>query len=173
MTAHVIRGENAASLSLDELANELRLIQSGSKRIAIIGTRNLSITHQQIIEFISNGLVVAGNTIVTSGGSSGVNFAAIKGAVKGDTNNLEVILPQTAQQQSLELQEYLKTLKIVVEHPERLEMEFSEASRICYHEIIDSCHQLICFVYHDSNTLLKAIEYAKINHKIVTAFYLD
>ena len=34
----------------DSLAHELATIQQSSKKIAIIGSRNLPITHQQIIE---------------------------------------------------------------------------------------------------------------------------
>ena len=173
MTTHLIRGESETTLSLDELASELRLIQSGSKRISIIGTRNLSITHQQIVETIACSLTQEGNTVITSGGASGVNLAAIKGALKGNPEKLEVILPQTIKLQSSEVQECLKQVRVITEHPERLNMEFAEASRICYNEIVDTAHQLICFLYHDSNTLLKAVEYAKINHKIVTVFYLD
>lgn len=173
MTTHLIRGESETSLSLDELASELRMIQSASKRISIIGTRNLSITHQQIVETIACSLTQEGNTIITSGGASGVNFAAIRGALKGNPEKLEVILPQTIKQQPGEVQECLKQVRVIIEHEDRTEMEFAEASRICYNEIIDTAHQLICFLYHDSNTLLKAIEYAKLNHKIVTAFYLD
>ncbi len=173
MSIHLINSESETSLSLDELANELRWIQAGSKRISIIGTRNLSITHQQVVEMISSASVQAGNTIITSGGASGVNFAAMQGALKSAPEKLEVILPQTISQQALEVQECLKQVKLVIEHPDRAEMEFAEASRICYHEIIDTAHQLICFLYHDSNTLIKAVDYAKFNHKIVTIFYLD
>ncbi len=174
MTIHFISGESETSLSLDELASELRLIQSGEKRISIIGTRNLSITHQQIVETISYALVEAGNTVITSGGASGVNFAAIKGALRASKGEkLEVILPQTVKEQAGEVQELLSQVRMVVEHPDRVEMDFAEASRICYNEIIDTSHQLICFLYHDSNTLIKAVDHAKFNHKIVTVFYLD
>ena len=173
MTSHLINSEDKTSLSLEELANEFRLIQSGSKRISIFGTRNLPITHQQIVEILASSLAEAGNIIVTSGGVSGVNFATIQGTLRHHAHKLEVVLPQTIAQQSPEVQESLKQVNLVVEHPERLEMEFAEASRICYNEIIDTTHQLICFLYHNSNTLKKAIEYAKLNHKIVTAFYLD
>jgi DNA recombination-mediator protein A len=173
VTIHLIDSESETTLSLDELASELRLIQSGSKRISIIGTRNLSITHQQIVETISSALTQAGNTIITSGGASGVNFAAIQGALKSAPDKLEVILPQTTKEQTLEVQECLKQVKVVIEHVDRVNMEFAEASRICYNEIVDTAHQLICFLYHDSNTLMKAVEYAKFNRKIVTVFYLD
>ena len=35
--------------TVDELAMELATIQQSAKRIAVIGSRNLAITHQQII----------------------------------------------------------------------------------------------------------------------------
>lgn len=173
MTNHLVSGETETDLSLDELANEFKIIQSGSKRISIFGTRNLSITHQQVVETIACALTQAGNTIITSGGASGVNFAAIEGALKGDPTKLEVILPQTINEQSPEVQEKLKEVRHIAEHKDRVDMDFAEASRICYNEIVDSAHQLICFLYHDSNTLAKAVEHAKFNHKIVTVFYLD
>lgn len=52
-------------------------------------------------------------------------------------------------------------------------MTLADASRICNREIIDECQQLICFLYHDSETLKESIEYAHMQHKIVTVFYLD
>ena len=61
--------------TVDQLAMELATIQQSEKRIAIIGSRNLPITHQQIIETLSFALVSQGNTIITSGGSSGTNAA--------------------------------------------------------------------------------------------------
>ena len=67
--------------TIDQLAMELATIQQSAKRIAIIGSRNLPITHQQIIETLSFALVSQGNTIITSGGSSGTNAATIRGAM--------------------------------------------------------------------------------------------
>ena len=55
--------------TVDELAMELATIQQSAKRIAIIGSRNLPITHQQMIETLATALVMQGNTIITSGGS--------------------------------------------------------------------------------------------------------
>ena len=173
MTTHFISSENTETMSLDELANQFKMIQSGEKRIAIIGTRNLPIIHQQIIETLSYALAQARNTIVTSGGISGVNSAVIRGAMKADPNLLEVILPQTLNEQNAEIHSLLKNLKILIEHPERLSMDFVEASRICYNEIVSSAHQVISFVYHDSRTILQAVEYAKLSKKIVTEFFLD
>ena len=66
--------------TVDELAQELATIRQSAKKIAIIGSRNLPITHQQMIETLATALVMQGNTIITSGGSSGTNAAAIRGA---------------------------------------------------------------------------------------------
>jgi hypothetical protein len=175
LTNHFVinESETQGSLSLSELNNELQLIQSGEKRVCIIGTRNISITHQQIAEMISKALVEAGNTVITSGGSSGVNSAAIRGAMSANPDKLEVILPQTLSLQPPDVQELLKEARLVIEHEDRMDMDFREASQICYREIIDSSHQMVCFLYHDSDTLAKAMEYASMNRKIVTNFYLD
>ena len=78
--------------TVDELAMELATIQQSAKRIAIIGSRNLPITHQQMIETLATALVMQGNTIITSGGSSGTNAAAIRGAMKANPDKLKVIL---------------------------------------------------------------------------------
>ena len=67
---------------VDELAMELATIKQPAKRIAIIGSRNLAITHQQMIETLTTALVMQGNTIITSGGSCGTNAAAIRGAME-------------------------------------------------------------------------------------------
>jgi len=70
----------------DQLAQELATIQQTAKKIAIIGSRNLAITHQQIIETLTFALVKQGNSIITSGGSSGTNAAAIRGCMAADRN---------------------------------------------------------------------------------------
>ena len=51
---------------VDALAQELATIRQSAKRIAIIGSRNLTITHQQIIETLTTSLFMQGNTIITS-----------------------------------------------------------------------------------------------------------
>lgn len=157
----------------DQLAHELATIQKAEKLIAIIGSRNLPITHQQIIETLTFALAAQGNTIITSGGSSGTNAAAIRGAMKANPHNLKVILPQTIGQQPSDVQDQLIGILNIVEHPDRAMMTLADASRICNREIIDDCQQLICFVSHTSGTLHKAIAYAEEAHKVVTTFYLD
>ena len=160
--------------TVDTLVEELKLIQNvGTRKIAIIGTRNLSLMHQQLVEILAYALVISGNIIITSGGASGVNSAVIKGACRADQSKLEVILPQTIGQQPSEVQNALIGIKGVIEHPDRQNMTLADASRICNREIVESAHQLICFLYHDSHTLKESIEYAHMQHKIVTRFYLD
>lgn len=159
--------------TVDQLAMELATIQQSAKRIAVIGSRNLPITHQQIIETLSYALVAQGNTIITSGGSSGTNAATIRGAMKSNPEKLKVILPQTIGQQPSDVQDQLIGVPNIIEHADRAMMTLADASRICNREIIDDCQQLICFLSHTSNTLHKAIEYAEESHKVITAFYLD
>ena len=157
----------------DQLAHELATIQKSSKRIAIIGSRNLPITHQQIIETLAFALASQGNIIVTSGGSSGTNAAVIRGSMKANPQNLKVILPQTIGQQPSDVQDQLIGVPNIVEHSDRAMMTLADASRICNREIIDDCQQFICFLSHTSGTLHKAVGYAEETHKVVTVFYLD
>lgn len=157
----------------DQLAHELATIQQSSKKIAIIGSRNLPITHQQIIETLAFALAGQKNTIITSGGSSGTNAAAIRGTMKADPQRLKVILPQTIGQQPSDVQDQLIGIPHIVEHPDRAMMTLADASRICNREIIDDCQQIICFLSHTSGTLHKAVAYAEESHKVVTVFYLD
>ncbi len=159
--------------TLDALAMELATIQQSAKKVAIIGSRNLPITHQQIIEILAYALVIQGNTVITSGGSSGTNAAAIRGAMKANPDKLRVILPQTIGQQPSDVQDQLIGVPNIIEHPDRSMMTLADASRICNREIIDECQQLICFLSHTSNTLHKAIQHAEDSHKVVTSFYLD
>ncbi len=158
---------------VDTLAQELATIRQSAKKIAIIGSRNLTITHQQIIETLTTSLVMQGNTIITSGGSSGTNAAAIRGALKANPDKLKIILPQTIGQQPSDVQDQLIGVPNIVEHPDRAMMTLADASRICNREIISQCQQLICFLSHSSNTLHKAVEFAEESHKVVTVFYLD
>lgn len=159
--------------TVDELSMELATIKQAAKRIAIIGSRNLAITHQQMIETLTTALVMQGNTIITSGGSYGTNAAAIRGAMKSNPDKLRVILPQTIGQQPSDVQDQLIGVPNIVEHSDRAMMTLADASRVCNREIIDDCNQLICFLSHTSKTLHTAIEYAEETHKVVTVFYLD
>lgn len=162
------------SPSVQDLSEEFKNIQdSASKKVAMIGSRDLSMSQIKIIEMIAFGLTVAGNTIITSGGYCGTNYATIKGALRGNPDNLRVVLPQTLKQQIKEVQDQLIGVKYITEHPEWTHMLLADASRLCNQEIIYECHQLICFLYRDSNTLKESLKYAHSLNKVVTTFYLD
>ena len=60
----------------------------------ILGTRDCSYMHQQIIELLSYALVLSDNHIYTSG-ATGTHAAAIRGALRAENPELlTVILPQ-------------------------------------------------------------------------------
>jgi hypothetical protein len=158
---------------IDDFLQELATIQQqGSKRVAILGSRHVPITHQHLIELMSYALVLSGNRIITSG-ATGTNFAIIRGALRADPNLLTVILPQSLARQPHESRDQLENVMNLVEHAECDRMALAEASALCNQEIITKCQQLICFAFHDSHTLLKTCEDAEEQRKVVTLFYFD
>ncbi|BAU44396.1 MULTISPECIES: DNA recombination-mediator protein A [Cyanophyceae] len=158
---------------IDDFLQELATIQqTGSKRIALLGSRHVPITHQHLIEMMSYALVLAGNRLLTSG-ATGTNSAAIRGAMRADPNLLTVILPQSLARQPRESREQLEQVMHLVENPANDSLSLAEASALCNQEIISRCQQLICFAFHDSNTLLKTCRDAEDQRKLVTLFYFD
>jgi len=161
------------SSKIDTFLEELAAIQqSGSKRIAILGSRHVPITHQQLIELLTYALVLSGNRVITSG-ATGTNSAAIRGAMKADANLLTVILPQSLSRQPRESRHQLEDVIHLVENPTNDTLSLAEASAVCNQEIISRCQQLICFAFHDSTTLLQTCQDAEDQRKIVTLFYFD
>ncbi|CCH65132.1 hypothetical protein RINTHM_6660 [Richelia intracellularis HM01] len=159
--------------NIDTLEQELATIQhTGSKRIAMLGSRHVPITHQNLIEMMTYALVLLGNRIITSG-AIGTNSAAIKGAMRGDPNMLTVILPQSLRCQPNESRQQLEQVMHLVENPGNDNLALAEASYICNKEIISRCQQLICFAFHDSRTLLQTCQNAEDQRKVVTLFYFD
>jgi hypothetical protein len=158
---------------VDEFLQELAAIQqTGSKRIALLGSRHVPITHQYLIELMSYALVLAGNHLLTSG-ATGTNSAAIRGAMRADPNLLTVILPQSLERQPRESRDQLEQVMHLVENPANDTLSLAEASAVCNQEIISRCQQLICFAFHDSHTLLKTCSDAEEQRKLVTLFYFD
>ncbi len=158
---------------IDDFLQELATIQqTGSKRIALLGSRHVPITHQHLIEMMSYALVLAGNRLLTSG-ATGTNSAAIRGAMRADPNLLTVILPQSLARQPRESREQLEHVMHLVENPANDSLSLAEASALCNQEIISRCQQLICFAFHDSHTLLKTCRDAEDQRKLVTLFYFD
>jgi hypothetical protein len=157
----------------DELVQELATIQqTGAKRIALLGSRHVPITHQHLIEMMSYALVLSGNKLLTSG-ATGTNAAAIRGAMRADPKLLTVILPQSLDRQPRESRELLEQVMHLVEKPENDNLSLGEASALCNQEIVSRCQQLVCFAFHDSRTLLKTCEDAEEQRKLVTLFYFD
>jgi hypothetical protein len=164
---------DSTTLTLDTLTQELAAIQqTGSKRIALLGSRHVPLMHQQLIEMMSYALVLGGNSLVTSG-ATGTNAAAIKGAMRAESNLLTVILPQSLARQPRESQQQLEQVVHLVENPDRDSLSLGEASALCNREIVTRCQQLICFAFHDSHTLLQTCREAEDQRKIVTLFYFD
>ncbi|MGF1536962.1 MAG: DNA recombination-mediator protein A [Elainellaceae cyanobacterium] len=158
---------------VDTYLQELAAIQqTGSKRIAILGSRHVPITHQKLIELMSFALVQAGNSVLTSG-ATGTNSAAIRGAMQADPNLLTVILPQSLKRQPRESRKQLEDVIHLVENPDHDTLSLAEASALCNQEIISRCQQLICFMFHDSHTLIKTCQDAEEQRKVVTPFFLD
>ena len=158
---------------VDEFLQELATIQqTGAKRIALLGSRHVPMTHQYLIELMSYALVLGGNQLMTSG-ATGTNSAAIRGAMRADPNLLTVILPQSLDRQPKESRKQLEKVLHLVTNAANDEMSLAEASALCNQEIISRCQQLICFAFHDSRTLLKTCQDAEDQRKLVTLFYLD
>ncbi|MBD2465297.1 DNA recombination-mediator protein A [Oscillatoria sp. FACHB-1407] len=158
---------------VDDFLQELATIQqTGSKRIAVLGSRHVPITHQHLIELMSYALVLAGNRLLTSG-ATGTNSAAIRGAMRADPNLLTVILPQSLERQPRESREQLEQVMHLVENPANDHLSLAEASAVCNQEIVSRCQQLVCFAFHDSHTLLKTCKDAEEQRKLVTLFYFD
>lgn len=158
---------------VDDFLQELATIQqTGAKRIALLGSRHVPITHQNLIEMMSYALVLEGNRLITSG-ATGTNQAAIRGAMRADPALLTVILPQSMERQPRESREQLEQVMHLVENPGNNTLSLAEASALCNSEIISRCQQLICFAFHDSQTLLTTCHEAEDQRKIVTLFYFD
>ncbi len=158
---------------VDEFLQELATIQqTGPKRIALLGSRHVPITHQHLIEMLSYALVLSGNRLITSG-ATGTNLAAIRGALRADASLLTVILPQSMDRQPRESREQLDQVMHLVENPANDHLSLGEASALCNWEIVSRCQQLICFAFHDSHTLLKTCRDAEEQCKVVTSFFFD
>lgn len=158
---------------VDTLAQELATIQqTGAKRIAVLGSRHVPLTHQHLIEMMTYALVLSGNRILTPG-ATGTNSAAIRGAMRADPNMLTVILPQTLDRQPQESRQQLEQVMHLVENAKNDALSLAEASAICNQEIVSRCQQLICFAFHDSRTLLQTCKEAEDQRKVVTLFYFD
>ncbi|WP_250395884.1 DNA-protecting protein DprA [Synechococcus sp. MU1655] len=158
---------------VDTLAQELALLQDkGKRRIAILGSRHVPVVAIHLVELISRSLAQEGHTLLTSG-SQGVNAAVIRGVLAVDRQRLTVLLPQSLDRQVGEIRDQLDQVLHLIEKPEHDDLPLPIASSLCNQEIINRCDQLICFAFHDSETLLASCRTAEDMGKVVSLLYFD
>ncbi len=158
---------------VDTLAQELALLKdNGQRRIAFLGSRHVPVVALHIIELIARALAQEGNSLITSG-SQGVNAAVIRSVLDVDSSLLTVLLPQSIDRQPSEIREQLDKVLHLIEKAENDDLSLPMASSLCNQEIISRCDQLICFAFHDSETLLTSCRSAEDMGKIVSLFFFD
>ncbi|MDA0726559.1 MAG: DNA recombination-mediator protein A [Cyanobacteria bacterium] len=158
---------------IDTLAQELAMLQDRSKRrIAILGSRHVPVVSVHLVELVARSLAQEGHSLITSG-SQGVNAAVIRGVLEIDPARLTVLLPQSLDRQPRESREQLDRVLHLVEKPENDELPLPMASSLCNQEIIRRCDQLICFAFHDSETLLASCRTAEDMGKVVSLMFFD
>ena len=150
-------------------------IQSGEKKkFGVIGTSDLSNNHRQMVELLAYALVLSGNHVFTSaGGNNGTNVAVIKGALRAcNPDLLTVILPQSLFRQPPEIHPLLLSVANLVQQPEFDDVDIKQAAYICNEVLISNVDKMLVFVYHDSTTILDAVDNATGDVETVH-FYLD
>lgn len=158
---------------VDTLAQELALLQDmGKRRIAILGSRHVPVVSIHLVELVSRSLAQEGHNLVTSG-SQGVNAAVIRGVLSIDPARLTVLLPQSLDRQPGESRDQLEQVLHLVEKPEHDDLPLPMASSLCNQEIIGRSDQLICFAFHDSETLLSSCRTAEDMGKVVSLMFFD
>ncbi len=144
----------------------------GRRRIAILGSRHVPVVSVHLVELVARSLAQEGHSLVTSG-SQGVNAAVIRGVLEVDPGRLTVLLPQSLERQPAESREQLEQVLHLVEKPEHDELPLPMASSLCNQEIIGRCDQLICYAFHDSETLLASCRTAEDMGKVVSLMFFD
>ena len=144
----------------------------GKRRIAILGSRHLPVVSVHLVELVARSLAQEGHNLITSG-AQGVNAAVIRSVLEIDSSRLTVLLPQSLDRQPAESRELLEKVLHLVEKPEQDELPLPMASSLCNQEIITRCDQLICFAFHDSETLLASCRLAEDMGKVVTLMFFD
>jgi predicted Rossmann-fold nucleotide-binding protein len=158
---------------IDTLAQELAMLQDrGKRRIAILGSRHLPVVAVHLVELVARSLAQEGHNLITSG-AQGVNAAVIRSVLEIDSSRLTVLLPQSLDHQPGESRDLLERVLHLVEKPEHDELPLPMASSLCNQEIITRCDQLICFAFHDSETLLASCRLAEDMGKVVTLMFFD
>jgi hypothetical protein len=158
---------------IDTLAQELAMLQdTGKRRIAILGSRHVPVVSIHLVELVARSLAQEGHNLITSG-AQGVNAAVIRGVLEVDPGRLTVLLPQSLERQPSESRAQLEQVLHLVEKPEHDELPLPMASSLCNHDIISRCDQLICYAFHDSETLLSSCRTAEDMGKVVSLLFFD
>jgi hypothetical protein len=158
---------------IDTLAQELAMLQDrGKRRIAFLGSRHVPVVSIHLVELVARSLVQEGHSLITSG-AQGVNAAVIRSVLDVDPARLTVLLPQSLERQPSESREQLERVLHLVEKPEHDELPLPVASSLCNQEIISRCDQLICYAFHDSETLLASCRTAEDMGKVVSLMFFD
>ncbi len=148
------------------------LQDTGKRRIAILGSRHVPVVSIHLVELVARSLAQEGHNLITSG-SQGVNAAVIRGVLAVDPGRLTVLLPQSLERQPSESRTQLDQVLHLVEKPEHDELPLPMASSLCNQEIISRCDQLICYAFHDSETLLSSCRTAEDMGKVVSLLFFD
>ena len=158
---------------IDTLAQELAMLQDrGKRRIAILGSRHVPVVAVHLVELVARSLAQEGHNLITSG-AQGVNSAVIRSVLDVDPARLTVLLPQSLDRQPSESRDQLEKVLHLVEKPEHDELPLPMASSLCNQEIIIRCDQLICYAFHDSETLLSSCRTAEDMGKVVSLMFFD
>ncbi|WP_413389997.1 DNA recombination-mediator protein A [Prochlorococcus marinus] len=158
---------------VDTLAQELALLKNeGKRRIAFLGSRHVPVVSIHIVELIARSLAQEGHSIITSG-SQGVNAAVIRAVLDVNPSLLTVLLPQSLDRQTAEVKDLLGSVLHLIEKEENNDLPLPMASSLCNQEIINRSDQLICFAFHDSETLLSSCHSAEDMGKIVSLMFFD
>ena len=148
------------------------LQDTGKRRIAILGSRHVPVVSIHLVELVARSLAQEGHNLITSG-AQGVNAAVIRSVLAVDPGRLTVLLPQSLERQPGESREQLDQVLHLVEKPEHDELPLPMASSLCNQEIISRCDQLICYAFHDSETLLSSCRTAEDMGKVVSLLFFD
>jgi len=144
----------------------------GKRRIAFLGSRHVPVVSIHLVELVARSLAQEEHNLMTSG-SQGVNAAVIRSVLDVEPSRLTVLLPQSLDRQPAESREQLDRVLHLVEKPEHDELPLPIASSLCNQEIISRCDQLICFAFHDSETLLASCRTAEDMGKVVSLMFFD
>ncbi len=148
------------------------LQDTGKRRIAILGSRHVPVVSIHLVELVARSLAQEGHSLITSG-SQGVNAAVIRSVLDVDPGRLTVLLPQSLERQPMESRAQLEQVLHLVEKPEHDELPLPMASSLCNQDIISRCDQLICYAFHDSETLLSSCRSAEDMGKVVSLLFFD